>query len=89
VEYYHAPAPGEERADVSSDSSTDSESSQEWHTQVLSKLVGRKRSTKNRPVKAKISDTLAALGPYARSMKPEKDWHTESIHLPTAAKFDI
>jgi len=74
--------------DASSDSSADSESSQEWHTEVLSKLVGRKRSTNNQPVKAKISDPLAALGPYTRSMKPEKDWHTQSMHFPATVKFD-
>lgn len=89
MEYYHAPAPGEEHVDVSSDSSTDSESSQEWHTQVLSKLVGRKHSTKDRPIKEKISDALAALGPYTRSMKPGKDWHIESLYSPAAAEFDI
>ena len=89
MEYYHAPALGEEPVDISTDSSADSESSQEWHSQVLSKLVGRKRSAKNRPVKAKISDTLAALGPYARSMKPRKDWHIESMCFPPAATFDV
>jgi len=88
VEYYHTTAPGEDTVDVSTDSSTDSESSQEWHSQVLSRLVGRKHSTKNRPAKAKISDALAALGPYARSMKPGRDWHIESMCLP-AAKFDL
>jgi len=75
--------------DTSSASSTDSESSQEWHNQVLSKLVGRKRSAKNRPVPAKISDALAALGPYTRSMKPEKDWHTESMRLSVTVEFDV
>jgi len=89
VEYHHAPGLGEEPVDVSTDSSTDSESSQEWHSQVLSRLVGRERSAKNRPAKAKISEALAALGPYARSMKPGRDWHIESMCLPTAAKFDL
>lgn len=87
MEYYRAIRP-EEPVDTSSESSTDSESSQEWHSQVLSKLVGRKRSVKNRPAAAKISDALAALGPYARSMKPGNDWHTESTQ-PLAEMFDI
>lgn len=88
MEYYHTTAPGEDPVDVSTDSSTDSESSQEWHSQVLSRLVGRKHSTKNQPAKAKISDALAALGPYARSMKPGRDWHIESMY-PPVAKFDL
>lgn len=88
MEYYRAPGPGEEPVDIPSASSTDSEASQEWHSQVLSKLVGRKGSAKSRPAKAKISDALAALGPYARSMKPKKHWHTESMYLPAAIKFD-
>lgn len=75
--------------DPSSDCSGDSESSQEWHTEVLSKLIGRKRSTKNQPVQAKICDALAALGPYARSMKPGKGWHTESTYLRLATRFGV
>lgn len=74
--------------DTSSDSSGDSESSQEWHTEVLSRLVGRKRSAKNPLMKAKISDSLAALGPYARSMKPWRGWHVESTHLHLVVRSD-
>lgn len=73
--------------DASSDSSRDSESSQHRHTEALSKLVGRKRSKKDRPIKAKISETLAALGPYTRSMKPIKGWHTESMYIFLAEEF--
>lgn len=88
MEYYPAPAQGESAMDTSSDSSEDSELSQEWHTEVLGKLVGRKRSTKNRPIKAKISDALAALGPYVRSTKPEKDWLAKSMYVHLATNFD-
>lgn len=73
--------------DASSDSSGDSESSQEWHTEVLSRFVGKRRSTKDRSIKSKISDALASLGPYTRSMKPGQGWYTESKYIRLAKKF--
>jgi len=42
---------------------------------------------KGSSAKTKISDALAALGPYTRSMKPKKDWHTESNAPPSGRKF--
>lgn len=77
VEYYppvdNSDEPWEPEDDP--DESPDSESSVEWHSHVLNKFgLGKSTSEAKATIKAKISDALAALGPYARSMKPGKNW---------------
>jgi len=83
IEYYPPAENADETESSSSDSSdSSSESSDEWHTNVLSKFGLGKASEKPATITAKISDALAALGPYARSMKPRKNWLIQRLSHP-------
>ncbi|KAJ6554266.1 PLC-like phosphodiesterase [Mycena capillaripes] len=84
VEYYASPAQGtgtEAEADSGPDSD-DEEEEEEEDGDVMIK-VGKTE-------KAKISDELAELGFYARSMKPSaKTWFTETISDPLHVLINI
>ncbi|KAF8962864.1 PLC-like phosphodiesterase [Flammula alnicola] len=84
VEYYHpiATGTGQNEADdssLSSFSDDDDESGQG---------VWPKRD-KNKKEAARISDELAILGYYARSMKPRKGWLTQEITSPKNVLINI
>jgi len=66
VEYY--PAVAEKGEDSSSSSSSSSSSDDDEDDPEDPTAI------KDRHLKVKISDDLAALGLYARSMKPQKGW---------------
>ncbi|KAJ6602808.1 PLC-like phosphodiesterase [Mycena vulgaris] len=82
VEYYMAPVKGTGVAEEdSSSSSSSSESELEEDGDIMVK-VGKGE-------KAKISEELAALGFYARSMKPTKGWFTQKISDPLHVLINI
>jgi len=87
VEYY-PPKDGSDETEEQAEtpSSPSSEDSEEWHSHVLSTLDIEKG---DRSVKEKISDTLAALGPYARSMKPKKNWLVSETPYPVPILINI
>jgi hypothetical protein len=74
VEYYptRTPSTGADEIDGSSTSSL-----LEEHNDAESPTT--ERSKQKRP---RISDSLAALGVYSRSMKPQNDWVNQGIYPP-------
>ncbi|KAJ7164740.1 PLC-like phosphodiesterase [Mycena crocata] len=80
VEYYTAPVKGTGMEDSSSSSSS-SESEVEEDGDAMIRV--------SKAEKAKISDELAALGFYARSMKPAKGWFTKNIADPLHVLINI
>ncbi|KAJ7102474.1 PLC-like phosphodiesterase [Mycena belliarum] len=78
VEYYSAPAAG--TGEVKEDSSSSEDEEEDGDVMIK---VGKGE-------KAKISEELAALGFYARSMKPStKSWFTETIRDPLHVLINI
>jgi phosphatidylinositol phospholipase C delta len=79
VEYYPptTPGTGADEVDGSSTSSLLEENND-------AESPTTERSKQKRP---RISDSLAALGVYARSMKPRKDWVNQGIYPPSFADF--
>ncbi|KAJ7621121.1 PLC-like phosphodiesterase [Roridomyces roridus] len=78
VEYYPAPVQGTGEVDVAEDSS---ESELEADGDVIIRV--------SKTEKRKISEELAALGYYARSMKPSKGWLAEKIADPLHVLINI
>ncbi|TFK63638.1 PLC-like phosphodiesterase, partial [Pluteus cervinus] len=77
VEYYPPDHNGDDLS--SSSSSSDDEG-------VLKSILSRKAEKK---VKAKISEALAELGHYARSLKPKKGWQTQDFAEPRHVMINI
>ncbi|KAJ7056622.1 PLC-like phosphodiesterase [Mycena amicta] len=80
VEYYAPPVDGKPVEDEDDDPSPESSSAEEDGGMVI-------RVSKSE--KAKISEELAALGFYARSMKPAKGWFTETFADPLHLLINI
>lgn len=71
---YYPPAPTDVVADAESSASS-SEYSESEEAQTLKELQARRMSSKE---KKTISPELAALGVYAQSWKPGRNWLAES-----------
>ncbi|KAJ7262786.1 PLC-like phosphodiesterase [Mycena haematopus] len=82
VEYYASPAPG-----TGEETSYEPTSEDELEGEVEEDGDAMIKVSKSE--KAKISDELAALGYYARSMKPGKGWVTEKISDPLHVLINI
>ncbi|THV02613.1 PLC-like phosphodiesterase [Dendrothele bispora CBS 962.96] len=78
VEYY---PPGKEDGDTDSSSSSSSSSSDEEEEEKI--IIASKKERES------ISEELAALGFYARSMKPKKDWLLENLLEPRHILINI
>ncbi|KAF9472618.1 PLC-like phosphodiesterase [Pholiota conissans] len=72
VEYYPPPATGTGESKLDDDDESSSSGASEEEDDPRRSWPGRRN--KNPKERAKISDALAELGYYARSMKPSKDW---------------
>ncbi|KAJ6510429.1 PLC-like phosphodiesterase [Mycena sanguinolenta] len=82
VEYYASPAPGTGAEESDEPNSEDELKGEVEEDGDLMIKVGKAE-------KAKISDELAELGYYARSLKPGKGWFTEKISDPLHVLINI
>jgi hypothetical protein len=89
VEYYPPPNPDDGPLEEEHHSEPETEHTENWSTYIFNRLgFGKRAAHQADTVTAKISEVLASLGPYARSMKPSGNWLTQRKYLTACVNID-